>query len=129
VYYIGSPYQVDWGEAGDEKRFLVWENGVMSSVPVEGAPRFRRVAAAQWKKLSEEDRKRDFFEIEVKNLDQARELELPDNAIPVSPAKKATTTDTTVELQSFSVGSAVEAYLTEVGRPDLVNKALSRLTA
>jgi DNA repair exonuclease SbcCD nuclease subunit len=38
IYYVGSPIQLDWGEKGDEKRFLIYDNETLEveSVPIEG---------------------------------------------------------------------------------------------
>jgi len=38
LYYVGSPIQLDWGEKGDEKRFLVVDTDTMDvqSIPTQG---------------------------------------------------------------------------------------------
>lgn len=38
IYYVGSPIQLDWGEKGDEKRFLIFDDETfeVESVPIEG---------------------------------------------------------------------------------------------
>jgi len=38
IYYVGSPIQLDWGEKGDEKRFLIYDDQTfeVESVPIEG---------------------------------------------------------------------------------------------
>lgn len=36
VYYTGSPIQLNWGEKNQEKRFLVYDNGNIISIPTEG---------------------------------------------------------------------------------------------
>ncbi len=38
VYYVGSPFQKDWNEKNQDKRFLVYDNDTMEveSVPLEG---------------------------------------------------------------------------------------------
>ena len=38
IYYVGSPIQLDWGEKGDEKRFLIFDDETLDveSVPIEG---------------------------------------------------------------------------------------------
>lgn len=46
AYYVGSPYQVDAGERGDEKRFLVWD-GELKSIPVKNVPRFITVRSVE----------------------------------------------------------------------------------
>lgn len=42
LYYCGSPIQLDWGEANEEKRFLVFDNKTLDveSIPFEGYRKF-----------------------------------------------------------------------------------------
>lgn len=44
VHYIGSPCQLNFGEAGEEKAMTLWDNGVIRSIPTD-APRFFRCAS------------------------------------------------------------------------------------
>lgn len=42
IYYVGSPIQLDWGEKGDEKRFLIYDDETLQveSVPLEGYKKY-----------------------------------------------------------------------------------------
>jgi len=42
LYYCGSPIQLDWGEANEDKRFLVFDNETLDvkSIPFEGYRKF-----------------------------------------------------------------------------------------
>jgi DNA repair exonuclease SbcCD nuclease subunit len=41
VYYVGNPYQFDWGERNEEKRMLLvdFDSGTIDSIPTEGYPK------------------------------------------------------------------------------------------
>jgi len=53
LYYVGSPIQLDWGEAGDEKRFLVVDTETLEvkSIPTQNYKKFIEM------KLTEENRR------------------------------------------------------------------------
>lgn len=40
IWNIGSPIRQDWGEAGDQKRFLYYADGEVNSVPITTGPKF-----------------------------------------------------------------------------------------
>lgn len=40
IWSIGSPIRQDWGEAADQKRFLYYAGGAVTSVPITKGPRF-----------------------------------------------------------------------------------------
>lgn len=63
VHYVGSPFQQDWGEAGQKKRVAILDTGAMTLtwVPMEGYPVYREVTYEDFstrKATHEEDRYR-----------------------------------------------------------------------
>ena len=55
IYYVGSPFQQDWGEAGQKKRVLIvdTEDATAISVPLEGYPEYQLVSLPEFKKASQ----------------------------------------------------------------------------
>lgn len=70
--YVGSPLQLSWGEAGENKRFLVVSAGSrtvrVSSVDLPEFPRFERVAEADLDKC----RPQDFVEVIVRRAEDVK---------------------------------------------------------
>lgn len=127
VLYIGSPYEIDEGEAGDEKRFISvsdakgkWE---MESVPVTGMPKHVRWGSAEsFKKGGKES---DFNTVECATKE---EMESVSN-LACKPVLK---TEQTVSAEGVSVGDlsveeAVALSLKQAGREDLLEKVKKRL--
>lgn len=130
VYYCGSPYQQDWAETGQEKRFLVCEAGQVASVAVQGMPRFVRYSLDEWEAQQVKDPAQasiDFVELVVGSLEEARELNLPDNVLPV--VRGVETVTQTQELSSFSTSEAVKVWMKSRASEHLIERALSRLPA
>jgi len=57
VHYVGSPFQQDWGEAGQNKRVGIVDTSDMSVewVPLTGYPEYRSVTLAEFKELYREN--------------------------------------------------------------------------
>lgn len=126
VWYVGSPYQVDWSEAGDAKRFLVWDGEKMEDVPVTGMPQFRSIALAEWLLLSGPEQQQHFYALTAQQ-DEPIPADLPPN---VKVGVMLTPDDGTpqkIELSSFDVTEAVRSWLTDHGHPELIETALGRL--
>lgn len=56
IHYVGSPFQQDWGEAGQQKRVAVVNTKSMTVewVPMTGYPEYRKVTLAEFEKLATE---------------------------------------------------------------------------
>ena len=56
IHYVGSPFQQDWGEAGEAKRVGVLDTDDCSItwVPLEGYPEYHQVSLAQFKVVSQQ---------------------------------------------------------------------------
>lgn len=56
IHYIGSPFQQNWGEAGENKRVGVLDTDDCSItwVPLEGYPEYRQVTLEQFKVVSQQ---------------------------------------------------------------------------
>ena len=126
VWYIGSPVQHDWGEAGDEKRILVLdtETNALTSVPTN-CPEFRKATADEW--LNHVDRDDHFYRITADATDRKRlPKDLPPNVEVVSPTTASAAPDAAA---SFDVSSHIAAWLTAKGCAHLLPKAMERLAA
>jgi len=60
IHYVGSPFQQDWGEAGQSKRVAILDTDTkqVTWVPMEGYPEYRRIDFSAFTELSDapEDR-------------------------------------------------------------------------
>lgn len=56
IYYVGSPFQQDWGEVGQTKRVGIVNTKTMTVewVPLTGYPEYRQVTLDQFVKLADE---------------------------------------------------------------------------
>jgi len=72
VHYIGSPFQQDWGEAGEEKRVGIVDvfNGTVEWVPIEGFPLYRHVTVDQFEQLCTSETE-DRFKVVLKSPKEA----------------------------------------------------------
>lgn len=138
VFYIGSPYQVDRSEAGDQKRFLVWEAGKLSQHNVTGIPRylsFPSVEAYEKAKREGDVSPVDFVDFVVGDTDYEKAKKLADTSPTMKaiyvPEEKAGdgSPSAAVDLEDMSVVSAVCAYLERTGGERLKEEALARLSA
>lgn len=125
IYYVGSPYQINSGERGDIKRFLMWEPSTgLQSVPVQDMPRFIRVGSV------EEAKKYPFDFVDLVCEPSAGIDKLPENVLFTPKVDDAPVTlkeEVDARLKSFDVGEAVVTYLRNNGGEHLIEKALQRL--
>jgi DNA repair exonuclease SbcCD nuclease subunit len=127
AWYIGSPYEVDAGEAGDEKRFMVFSDSggkcSIESIPVVGMPKHVR-----WANMAEFEAGgdiSDFNTVECTSRDEAQELE-------VSGCKSVMKSQESLSAEGISVGDvsieeAIRLSCQSKGRDDLVDKIKTRL--
>ena len=56
IHYVGSPFQQDWGETGQQKRVGIvnTESLTVEWVPLKGYPEYRKVTQAEFEKLASE---------------------------------------------------------------------------
>lgn len=66
--YVGSPMQLSWGEAGEEKRFIIMREDGYRSIPLTQFPRFMRVGPDEIHACREID----FVEVVVKKAEEAK---------------------------------------------------------
>ena len=130
VWFVGSPYQGNRGEAGQEKWFLSFDVDGMASVPVEDMPKFATLQLSKFKSVGEccefLATTKDFIDLEV-DPDRAREISksnLPHNVNMVAAPVEREITEI-VEVSSIDPDEAVRQWLTACGRPDLINRAMS----
>lgn len=138
VFYIGSPYQVDRSEAGDQKRFLVWESGKLSQHNVTGIPRYLSFPSVEAYERAKRDglvSSVDFVDFVVGDSDYEKAKKLADSS-PTMKAiyvpedeSSAASASSGVDLEDMSVASAVCEYLDRTGGGHLKDEALARLSA
>lgn len=73
VYYVGSPFQQNWGESGEEKRVAIVDiEGNKASVffvPLTGFPAYRQVGFEDFVKLANPDSE-DRFKVVLRNIEE-----------------------------------------------------------
>jgi hypothetical protein len=59
IHYVGSPFQQDWGEAGESKRVCILDTSTfeITWVPLAGYPEYRQVSLEKFKTLTLEGQK------------------------------------------------------------------------
>ncbi len=122
VSYISSPYQLNWGESGDQKRFLMLEGGDIHSVPVTGMPEFRRIKLADWQALAEPTRH--YYEVLIP---AGVQVDLPPGVVGVPEAVDAPAVPLTDA--TFDVTDAIQRWADEVHPEEdwLVAEAVRRV--
>jgi DNA repair exonuclease SbcCD nuclease subunit len=124
IFYVGSPYQVNAGEAGEEKRFLVWD-GELRSVPVKGMPKFVSVRS-----LEEATTYPDDFVTLVCDPADFDPKNCPPNVVFLPERKIVKESGIrSANLQNFDIAQAVMEDLKKRGYGHLVDEALRRLGA
>lgn len=73
--YVGSPLQIDWGEAGEKKRFALYREGEVKWQPLDQFPRFVKADESTVGKT----RKQDFVLATVKSEKAKRAIPERDN--------------------------------------------------
>lgn len=123
--YIGSPLQQGWGEAGENKRFIIVRpNGSIESVPLPDGPRFLRLTPETLDKA----RPNDFVEVVVENIKQVRRTRhLIDDTRPESPTsivlREVPVADApAIDLSGLKVRDQLIRYVDHVGVPDGVDR-------
>jgi DNA repair exonuclease SbcCD nuclease subunit len=122
IFYVGSPYQINSGEGGEEKRFIVYEDDQLKFVPVEGMPRFVTV-----KSLDEVKNYPNDFVTLVCSPEELVDKKCPENVafIPLRDQKKVESSN--MVLGNFDLSEAVREDLRRRGAEHLVTEALRRL--
>jgi DNA repair exonuclease SbcCD nuclease subunit len=126
VWYVGSPVQHDWGEAGDEKRILVLDTDrqEMKSVPTE-APEFRNASVSDW--LNHLDRDSHFYRIAATPAERVLlPPELPPNVVVVPVVESSAEQP---EVGSYDLPSHIKSWLDGKNCGHLLAKAMGRLAA
>jgi DNA repair exonuclease SbcCD nuclease subunit len=128
TFYLGSPYEIDEGEAGDIKRFMLFDGDKLKSIDVTGMPKHRRFQSNEdyQESLSSGDvTKDDFVTVVCDSRDEVREVS--NSGLKAVKRRVVTHTTAGLEVEDMSVDSALKACLEKLGRPDLLDLALSRL--
>jgi len=127
VWYIGSPYEIDEGEAGEDKRFITLsdESGswVVDTVPVVGMPKHKR-----WDNVDTftlDAKEADFNTVECDTREEAEAIEETGCKSIMRRADVVSLGD--VEIADVSIEEALKLSLTRKhNRPDLFEKKLKR---
>jgi len=72
VHYVGSPFQQDWGEAGESKRVGIVDisNVTVEWIPIEGFPIYQTVSLNEFRKLCTAETE-DRFKVVLKSQTEA----------------------------------------------------------
>lgn len=122
VHYVGSPFQQNWGEAGQEKRVGIFD---LQSLQVEwisldGYPTHHEVSLAEMKKIEPAE---NFYRVMLQSKDEARAFykgDLPTYAIPVynySNAPAEVESDSSSPA-AWSPADCVRKWVEKTGIPD-----------
>lgn len=74
AHYVGSPFQQDWGEAGESKRVAILDTDSLQLewIPVTGFPSYHTVSVAEFVEALENDSGEDRFKVIVQSPDEAQ---------------------------------------------------------
>ena len=127
IHYIGSPYQIDKGEMGNENRVAVLEDGELTWVPTVGTPQYKVVHYDAFRAM-EGAYENHFWEVVCNDEQRALIAETPPiaNYKVVGTAQEASK-EAEEAVGSISVAEAVTTELEKAGAGHLVTEALSRL--
>jgi hypothetical protein len=109
TFYVGSPFQQNFGEAGESKRVAVFDLDTfkITWVPMVGYPQYRVVSFKDWQNLVREDSE-DRFQVKLANAEEAEAFyahplmsranpaysyEMPEEAAKQAEQQKAWTRD------------------------------------
>lgn len=132
--FVGSPYQITAGEAGDTKVWLEfktppWEITEMKTVEFTGLPRFIEMPAPDWQELPESERDElissDFVTVVVPH--DKRISNLPEG-VAQKPLPKPLSGGRQLS-QNSSTPEALSEWLIRRGRSDLLENGLGFLNA
>ena len=141
VLYIGSPYQTDRSEAGEEKRFIAFSRKEgWHDIPVEGMPEYRVFTDAKkfkkWRESSREEGRPSFDVVDVLCDEESyEEVVANSGGIPLIRISVSHDVTSAFEisdsgekaLDELSIPSSVKAYLERNGRDHLVEASIARL--
>jgi hypothetical protein len=123
LYYVGSPFQQNWGEASEDKRVGVVDilNQTVEWVPILGFPRYMEVSLEDFKELATADTE-DRFRVVLKSQAQAAEFfahPMAHTAASVydfNVSSCNTDTDTEIEGDSWTPENVMRRY-TDQNKP------------
>jgi len=72
LYYVGSVIQENWGEGGEEKRYMIMDNETLDiqSIPITGYSKYVTIETddiKEYQKLIKESNKDDYIRVKTKN--------------------------------------------------------------
>ena len=106
IYYVGSPLQHTWGDAGDEKGFMIFDGDKPEFIPLPSTPRFIKV-------MSNEDAKGvrviDYVKITGKR-EVVESIELPLSVRKIEVVEKDDEYTPRLDFDETSIKSIVTTY-------------------
>ena len=124
VWYVGSPYQLDRGEQGEEKRFIRFSSDLqkIETVPVMGMPTFK---TKEFDEFKPEEDYNDFVNVVCDSPEQVEQIGKDNHAarsILQAP-------NVVMEFKgAITVADSVVFCLDDLQRPDLKERALALLS-
>jgi DNA repair exonuclease SbcCD nuclease subunit len=116
VWYIGSPLQHDWGEAGEKKRFLVLEDDNLVSVQTN-MPEFVQIRYEDYVNLKE---KKDYYRVVVDG-----DSKVEGNVQVVRRVEESNSVD--ISVNDWNVLSNLKSYMEKAGTMRLFERAAERI--
>lgn len=132
VWYVGSPYEIDSGEAGDTKRFMILQRGKdkwgVESVPVTGMPRHVRWTSTT-EFVEKKGSKTDFNVIECVSRDDTKAVEdLGCRAVVKAKVVLPDASNQGIQVGDVSIEEAVTLALKTRGAENLLDRVKKRLS-
>lgn len=124
IYYVGSPYQLDRAEAGQQKRYFVCQDDQCDSYDITGFPGFRKVKTIEAAQTASKNG--DFVDVSC-SLKDAEQLIRSGKPANINMVLSRPSNDIITDHVPLGVNEAVQEDLKRRGRPDLIELALSRL--
>lgn len=124
IHYVGSPYQLDRAEAGQQKRYMVCDADRCESFPITGFPEFTKVRTIEAARKASDDG--NFVDISC-SLAEAEKLVRLGKPSNVNMVLIRANADVLITHVPLGINEAVCEDLRLRGREDLIEKALSRL--
>ena len=128
-YYVGSPFQQNWGEAGEGKRVGIVDVSACTVewVPLEGYPEYREVGLGEFTQLNAQTEDR--FRVVLRSPEEATKFYTLDHAHLAEPVYEFTApaSTETKEAPAWSLETSMERYLAKtppvgipLGREDML---------
>ena len=132
IVYVGSPYQIDAGEAGQPKGYGIWDGKKYEFVPMRWGPRYHLIDLKEGEHFDIADiDSRDEVRVTTANQKQAEEigklLAGPMHVRKHTVTPRVETNEARLQPANESISSYAMAYLNALASPDMDREKLAQL--